>query len=1543
MSEPLQAKPSKGHKLGPDLSLSLSLSPTNASDLKAENGAGGSGYLATSIRSTASSAKSNGSLLELYARSPNSASLSHSYTNGIQDTQPSASAFSSSSSSSFLDSSTFPTPRPIVTPSLTNPPALPPRPTASALSDPHQHLPDQSSSATSTGPPFSGAGYLESIPPSVSDASSNWTTASATPVYPEGSPSGAHSKRASVAGFDPEVIKSIRLGPSMIPAASRDWVRFDHGEEGSEKVPSATSESDGSQYDDEDEQEQQQDRKDVKEEDEGKNANANEPGYGFENDETIHDVFDRNVGNEREEDVSTATIGQFSHQRARIPERGESSLDLHPPKTGDSVNLAAAAAAATSAADDAESIYVNAADSPAVPQRTSSFGQDPISAFAGPRSRLRTSSGESARSPENQDPLSRVTKRRPSLILLSSKIPSRTSSSEGSQREDAAEPGHTRSPSERSPMAFDRRMESPTMSSAGLGIFSSALTSPIQQRDSETVVDTSLSRDASNGPRSASHSRRASYGSPRSPAKPASANPPASLLPTMSSSPRSPLTKSDLDIGSLLPAGSSAKESGKPPSASGTPKTKTRPATMEVPPDEQARLEAELLKEADPSRPRTLKEARALAKLRKQKSVISELQSSPDPGEGLLGPVTAPERDAGKVGFAAAVGSEGIVRRSIDSFERPERNPRRRSARDSTDLPRLSTSGEPKQPSKSAAPGSDHYSSAPSDYSNNSEVEAFLDGAETNNQLEIDGAGGGLTPGLRTRSRGSDNEETYSAEPMTRAGSALSNAGIDELTAAVSMAMEDLSFGDYPDSVDASLDQITPLARGRSTDVGPLPTTSGPLAALSKGKELKTSRHDDPVRYTGKGDGIDRSRDSELASSSSPSSLSTPTAPSLPSRTSSVRKFQQPLQTHTLLQQQQMAPSPKGLSNPSPKAAHPLSPMLETPKPQSQPQFSTPSTASSQSQVVHGRSGYMTAQTPRSPRSAKRLEVYGRTIPMPRAFVSSTITVDKKKAAPWERARSYAVYTNELLATETGLSIWTECHQRPAMRRQKSRNVLDPFNQDFDSGRGRGQGGHARDEPSYASSIRSEATFPMRGDGGKAKEITTHTLPSMPESPPNKIPTNIPYPTLIGQSNSSSNSLLSSSSNGRTRTLSNGLEETDFENSDQNLGAYGHSLSHTIGKASGIAPQVSNAGRSAGAFFSSLGRKGSKRTPGSGSLGSISTTSGSTDYRSERGNGLSSITGSVAGPRAPRAKGKMISKPLLQQFHGYASSERSSIDGGGGGDYQVDANHLSPSLHANEAQNRSPSRLATVDEGPSGARNLDSATQVGAGSGRGFGPSGPRAPGGGSSQGGALGSAGSGSQASLSSLARQPGGPTNYSSHKNSSSISSTSTQGGFGGGFLSRGAVSPATVQSSRSTGSSNSVPSTVGLGLEEELAASDHREVGSKKGGRENNVGFSVKSSFSYGSVREKLRGGSANSGGGGGGGASTSSNSSIDRRDEAFEEALSKISDILPDADEATLAYYLRKANGNDLVAIGDYLQDQSEGKLPSVTNANKYPRF
>lgn len=74
-------------------------------------------------------------------------------------------------------------------------------------------------------------------------------------------------------------------------------------------------------------------------------------------------------------------------------------------------------------------------------------------------------------------------------------------------------------------------------------------------------------------------------------------------------------------------------------------------------------------------------------------------------------------------------------------------------------------------------------------------------------------------------------------------------------------------------------------------------------------------------------------------------------------------------------------------------------------------------------------------------------------------------------------------------------------------------------------------------------------------------------------------------------------------------------------------------------------------------------------------------------------------------------------------------------------------------------------------------------------------------------------------------------------------------------------------------------------------------------------------LRSSFSYGTMRDRMR---------------RESNPAID--DTVFQETLVKLGDILPDADTTVLAHYLRKAKGDDLVAIGDYLQDQSLGKLP-----------
>jgi hypothetical protein len=50
----------------------------------------------------------------------------------------------------------------------------------------------------------------------------------------------------------------------------------------------------------------------------------------------------------------------------------------------------------------------------------------------------------------------------------------------------------------------------------------------------------------------------------------------------------------------------------------------------------------------------------------------------------------------------------------------------------------------------------------------------------------------------------------------------------------------------------------------------------------------------------------------------------------------------------------------------------------------------------------------------------------------------------------------------------------------------------------------------------------------------------------------------------------------------------------------------------------------------------------------------------------------------------------------------------------------------------------------------------------------------------------------------------------------------------------------------------------------------------------------------------------------------------------QDPEFVSQVAKLSDLLPNADKKVLAAYLRRA-GSDLIAIGQYLEDQKNGTI------------
>ena len=59
-------------------------------------------------------------------------------------------------------------------------------------------------------------------------------------------------------------------------------------------------------------------------------------------------------------------------------------------------------------------------------------------------------------------------------------------------------------------------------------------------------------------------------------------------------------------------------------------------------------------------------------------------------------------------------------------------------------------------------------------------------------------------------------------------------------------------------------------------------------------------------------------------------------------------------------------------------------------------------------------------------------------------------------------------------------------------------------------------------------------------------------------------------------------------------------------------------------------------------------------------------------------------------------------------------------------------------------------------------------------------------------------------------------------------------------------------------------------------------------------------------------------------------------------AFEASLGRMTDALPELDERTARAYLQKANGDDVKAIGDYLQDQSHGETQRRGIFSRTPR-
>ncbi|GAC73573.1 hypothetical protein PANT_9d00165 [Moesziomyces antarcticus T-34] len=689
--------------------------------------------------------------------------------------------------------------------------------------------------------------------------------------------------------------------------------------------------------------------------------------------------------------------------------------------------------------------------------------------------------------------------------------------------------------------------------------------------------------------------------------------------------------------------------------------------------DEQRRLEKELLAEADDSRPRTLKEARERAKMRRQQSdTVSPLAGGPTSGSTTTSPrkgASLHVRDVASSVVGGAIDEE-VARSSIDSRDRPVRNPKRLSNRDRT---------------AAADQRSLSERSAPSDYSHDS-----------------------------------DGEGAFSFDPPPQAaGNTTASAGLP--------------------TQGSGMDDLTAAAGVRSS----------PLASPAK--------HAPP----------------------------TPRTPQTPSGSSY-------FPAANSAQSLSMAP----LSSPVRQRATPTTPT--------------------------------TAARPVAPALPSRIEVYGKTLPMPAAFASSNIVVGQKRGSSWDRARAYAQCTNELLHLQTGLALWMQVVQRPAMRQQARTGQSQP---DWLAQGTLPRSTHVRNEGSYADSVRSDMTFPMRGDGAKAKELVS-VMPTMAESPV-QTPVNLPYPGVAPQ---------------QTRS-----------NSTQSFASLPGSTS--VGEGMGA---MRTSGSGAGnRFFSGLGRKNSKRqasvpppaaVPASSPLASAATgTGGSRAYLANSRNRQAQASPIVSGATSS-------ANPSTDTFETTFSRPESPARAGLG-------------MRGVEAE---PSaRLDSVREGasaPSGPR-----------------PLGPRAP--------------TGSTRLSYEMSRTNSGQAVTSPITPITPI--TPIAGGFGSGptFVSRLSGGPSSHEGYTSDLLSAPRRSSQAGSTSPSLSAETSPRIGA-----------GLRSSLSYGSVRDRMRRGS-NSG-----------------DSETFNATLTKLADILPDADTETLALYLRKAKGNDLQAIGDYLQDQSLGKLP-----------
>lgn len=418
----------------------------------------------------------------------------------------------------------------------------------------------------------------------------------------------------------------------------------------------------------------------------------------------------------------------------------------------------------------------------------------------------------------------------------------------------------------------------------------------------------------------------------------------------------------------------------------------------------QAALEAEMQRTADaedPARPKTLKEARALAKerarLRKERG--SESISKPSVGTGN------PQSH-----------SSTTQPQSPSLAEEPPKLITRESQRSDNTI--SSSDQKVVSPSESNSMQRSHSRSAADNLASSSyeDPTSSKESSTKRNERRLAQVPAGLAVSPRT-----DDPETLGPE-----------ADMDELQAAVGAAMEDLSF-----SSTVTDDTTTPDQKSNERE---LPTeTSTNTISQSNSNESNAENQRSVPDSSVPGIGLSQLVGQHINVPERPESTVSAASGSFVSASNSP-----PLNPVTLNESNNNSSVDKELPSQSQYASLPSLPQSQEP---ALPTLQSPpiSRLQNNSQTLGKRSMGMgenyryTDHLQLGRLEVKgRLEVYGKSVPWPNCFDPSSITEkDKKRAAPWERARAYAMFANELTNTDTRLAAWIENVRRPAGRNRE--------------------------------------------------------------------------------------------------------------------------------------------------------------------------------------------------------------------------------------------------------------------------------------------------------------------------------------------------------------------------------------------------------------------------------------------------------------------------------------------------------------------------